>query len=83
MEKAKEIGINEEDLIRNKKKLYGENIKDFNSVEETARMFLSDYFKGVKSFDYLEKYDKVTKEYAEEILKNVFKEDKSVISIVK
>lgn len=46
-------------------------------------MFLSDYFKGINSFDYLEEYKSVTKEYTEQILKEVFKEDKMVVSIVK
>ena len=45
-------------------------------------MFLSDYFKGINSFDYLEEYNQVTKEFAEQILKDTFNEEKMVISIV-
>ena len=48
-----------------------------------ARMFISDYFKGINSFDYLENFSQVTKEYAENILKEVFNEEKMVISIVR
>ena len=46
-------------------------------------MFLSEYFKGINSFDYLEQYSSVTKEYTEQILKEVFDENKMVVSIVK
>ena len=75
-------GLNEEDFQRNKKKIYGEYITEYNSVEDTARMFLADYFKGVNSFDYLEEYNSVTKEYAEEVMKELLDTDKQVTSIV-
>ena len=45
-------------------------------------MFLVDYFKGINAFDYLEEYDNVTKEYAEQVLKQVLVMDKEVNSIV-
>ncbi len=82
IENAIKNGLNEEDFIRNKKKIYGDHIVEYNSVEETARMFLVDYFKGINSFDYLEKYEEVTKDYAEEVLKQVLTKDKEVTSIV-
>lgn len=83
LQNAKQNGLNEEDFLRNKKKLYGDYITEYNSVEETARMFMSDYFKGINSFEYLEKHKEITKEYAEKILKEVFVEEKEVNSIVK
>ena len=46
-------------------------------------MFLSDYFKGIDSFQYLEQYKEVTIEYVQQVLKEVFDEDKMVVSIVK
>ena len=46
-------------------------------------MFLADYLKGVNSFDYLEEIWKVDLEFLKEIIENVFKEDKMVISVVK
>ena len=82
IENAIKNGLNEEDFLRNKKKIYGDHIVEYNSVEETARMFLVDYFKGVNSFDYLEEYENVTKEYAEEVLKQVLDKNKEVTSIV-
>ena len=47
-------GVNENDFERTKKMIYGEYIKEYNDVVDISRMFLSDYFKGINSFDYLE-----------------------------
>lgn len=76
-------GIQKEDFERTKKKIYGEYIIEYNSISEIARMFLSDYFKGINSFDYLENYNSVTIEYAQQVLKDVFKEDMMILSIIK
>ena len=46
-------------------------------------MFLSDYFKGIISFDYIEEIEGINVEYLKQVLDNVFKEDKMVLSIVK
>ena len=82
IQNIKNQGINEELFIRTKKKIYGRYITDYNSVSSIGRMFLSDYFKGINSFNYLEEYKQVTKEAVEQILKEVFDENKMVISIV-
>ena len=83
IKKLKEQGINEEDLKRIKNMLYGLAVKEFNSVSSISRMFVTDYFKGINSFEYLETYKEVSKEYVEQVLNEVFKEEKTVISIVK
>ena len=44
---------------------------------------MGDYFKGINSFDYIESHKQVSKEYVEEILNEVFREDKMILSIVK
>ena len=54
----------------------------YNSVGDIARMFLSDSMKKINSFDYIEKYNEVTKEYAENVLKNVFKKENLVLSVI-
>ena len=46
-------------------------------------MFLADYFKGVNSFDYVEEIEHINKDELLLMLKDVFKEDKMVISIVR
>ena len=63
--------------------MYGSYVKEFNDVADIARMFMGDYFKGINSFDYIEMHKQVTKEFAEEILKEVFDENKMILSIVK
>lgn len=83
IEKTKQTGINEEDFNRIKNMIYGSYVKEYNSISDISRMFVTDYFKGINSFEYLENYEQVTKEYAEKILKETFNEGKTVISIVK
>lgn len=78
----KNNGLNIDDFERTKKAIYGSYVKVFNNVQEISTMFLADYFKGVNSLDYLEEYNAVTKEYTEEIMKNIFKEEQMVISTV-
>ncbi|MBR2786640.1 MAG: insulinase family protein [Clostridia bacterium] len=81
--RIKESGLDEEHFERMKRKIYGEYVTDYNSVSNIARMFLADSFKGINSFDYIEKFNTVTKEYAEQVLQNVFNEDMMGISIVR
>ena len=83
VEKFKTNGINEKDFNRMKKMVYGGYVKEFNDVVDEARMFLSDYFKGIISFDYIEEIEGINVEYLKQVLDNVFKEDKMVLSIVK
>ena len=75
--------INEKDVSRIKKKVYGEYVREYNDVTDISRMFLSDYFKGINSFEYLEEIVNINVEYLKQVLNDVFKEDKMVISIVK
>ena len=83
IENLKQNGIDEKIFDRVKKKMYGNYVTEFNDVADIARMFMSDYFKGINSFDYIENHKQVTKEYTEEILKEVFDENKMILSIVK
>lgn len=82
VKKLQKNGITEEDFERCKKKLYGNYVTEYNNIDSIARMFLADWMKGNNSFEYIEGYDQITKEYVEEILKNKFQEDKMIISIV-
>ena len=81
--KIKENGINKEDFERIKKMIYGDYVKEYNEVADIARMFLADYFKGINSFDYLEEIETINEQYTESILKNLFDEEKMVISVVR
>ena len=66
-----------------KKKVYGDYVIEYNSVADIARMFMADYFKGINSFDYIEKYDEITLEYTNEILNKIFNNENMVMSVVK
>ncbi len=83
VEKFKTEGIPKEDFERIKKMIYGGYVIEYNDAQNIARMFLADAMKGINSFDYLEEIDGITVEYLEQILKDVFKEEKMVLSIIK
>ena len=76
-------GLNEEHFNRLKKKVYGDYVVEYNSVGNIARMFLADSLKKINSFDYIEKFGEVTKEYTHQVLKNVFKKDNMAVSVIK
>ncbi len=76
-------GLNKEQFDRSRKKIYGDYVVEYNNVGDIARMFLADRMKGINSFDYIEKFNEVTKEFAEEVLKNVFKKKNMIMSVVK
>ena len=82
VEKYIKEGLSEEHFNRIKKKIYGDYVAEYNSVGDIARMFLTDSMKNINSFDYIEKYNEVTKEYAENVLKNVFKKENLVLSVI-
>ena len=90
MEEFAEYILNEEDLIAKEEIIYflapklGINFDKATIFKtEIARMFLTDYLRGICSFDYLEEIEGIDVEYLEQLLKDVFNEDKMVISIVK
>lgn len=82
IESMKENGLDEEHFNRIKKKIYGDYVVEYNSVGDIARMFLADNIKGINSFEYIEKFEDVTKEYAEKVLNEIFKDENEAISIV-
>ena len=82
IEEIKQNGINKEDFERTRKMIYGDYIKEYNSVSDIATMFLADYMKGINSFNYLEEYSSVTIEYVEQVLKEVFKSEYIALSVV-
>ena len=83
IKELKQNGVSQEDFESNKKMIYGSYVKEYNDVADIARMFLADYFKGINSFDYLEQIQAVNVEYLNQLLKDVFKEEKMILSIVK
>ena len=81
--KFKKDGINKEDLERIKKMMYGDYVREYDDVADISRNILSDYFKGINSFDYLEEIQGINEDILMQVLNEIFKEDKMVISIVR
>lgn len=76
-------GIEDKDFERIKKKIYGDFVKDYNDVSTIGNMALSTHFRGINLFDYFEEFNSIDKKYVENLLKEVFDENKKVISITK
>ena len=74
--------MDEKYFTRIKKKIYGSYVIEYNNVADISRMFLSDDFRGINSFDYIEQYNEVTLDYAKEILNELFDEKNMVLSVV-
>ena len=83
VENFKNNGINKEDLERIKKMMYGDYVREYDDVADISRNILSDYFKGINSFDYLDEIQGINEDVLMQFLKEVFQEDKMVISIVR
>ena len=81
--KLKDNGIKDEVFQRTKKRLYGEYAKLFNDATNIARIFTSDYFKGINSFRYIDAYQTIDKEYVQNVLNEHFDFENMAISIVK
>ena len=83
IEQLKQQGLDDEEFERARRKLYGDYVIEYNSVANIARMFLADTMKKVQSFDYIEEFETVTKEYTQNILNEMFKNENKVLSIIK
>lgn len=83
IEKMKAEDINEEAFLRIRKRLTGEFIRSFNSVDKIAHMFISNIMRDVNIFDYANEYAKVTKEDVKNALNKYFDMNKMAISIVR
>ena len=82
IEEVKSLGINLEDFEVTKRRIYGELVKDYNSVSTIATGFTANFFRNINSFDYFEEFESINKEYVEKVLKEVFVEEKKVISVI-
>ena len=82
IQKYKNNGINEDDFVRAKKKIYGELVKSYNDVSTIANSFLANYFKGINSFNYFEEFECIDKEYVQKVLNEIFNKNQRVISII-
>ena len=82
IKKLKQNGINEKEFEKAKRKIYGEYVRQFNEVDITSGLFVTNYFKGINPFEYVENYKTISKEYIENTLKEVFTMEKMVKSSI-
>ena len=80
--KRQKENLDVEHFERIKKKVYGDYVVEYNNISDISRMLLSDYFKGIESFDYIEQYETVTIEYTKQILQEIFDETKCIMSVI-
>ena len=83
IERVKRDGIDIQEFERIKKRLYGEFVKGYNDVQGIANDFLQNYFREINPLDYFEEFKALDKEYVMQVLKEVFKTEKRVVSVVK
>ena len=83
IQEMKNNDINVREFERIKKKIYGDYAVEYNNVADIGRMFTSDYIKGINSFEYMDKFEEIDAEYAKQVLKEIFTEDKMIMSVIK
>ena len=83
IQEMKNNDINVQEFERIKKKIYGDYAVEYNNVGDIGRMFTSDYIKGINSFEYMDKFKEIDAEYAKQVLKEIFTEDKMIMSVIK
>jgi len=79
----KENGIDEESFLRIKKRLLGDYIRQFNSVDKIAHMFMANIFRGVDIFEYVNAYQDISTGDIEKVMNKYFDFEKEAVSIVK
>ena len=55
--RLKNGGLNENECMRIKKVIYGKYLKNYNSVDKISHYFISNIFRNIKLFDFLEVYE--------------------------
>lgn len=83
IENMKKQPLNKEQFERIKKKIYGNYVTEYNGVADIGRMFVSDYIKGINSFEYLDKFNQIDESYIKQILNDIFVEEKTILSVIK
>ena len=82
IEELKEKGLDEDIFNRTKKMLYGGLVRTFNDPTVAARAFVTDYFKRISSFEFVDAYQNIDKAYVESVLNEHFNFDNMALSVV-
>ncbi len=76
-------GIDRDGFERLRRKLAGQALARFNSLEFIAHNFLAYLFRGIDLFDYLPVLDELKPEDAETTLRELTREDRHAVSIIR
>ncbi len=82
IENYQKKGLPEEDFERKRKKMMGEFLKSFNSLEFVANNYLAKFFQGVDMFDYLKVLEEITINDAEARMEELFTDDGLALSVI-
>ena len=80
LEKGK---ISTEEFERSRKTILGDIVCSFDDVEDIGRNFLTNKIRGVNYLQYADEIENITIEYVEKIQKEIFKKEKSILSVVR
>jgi len=79
---AHENGLDADSFKRAKNKIYGQRMRQLNSVENTAMLFMDLNFLGVHFRDYIKAIDSITLQECENWLADHFTEDHRALSVI-
>ena len=82
LQKIRQTGVSQEDFSRAKKVVLGDIIRLFNSVEQISNNFINALFRGASLFDAPELLSGITLEDCNEAAKQLFREEKMVLSVI-
>ena len=82
IDKLRDEGLSYNDFIREKRVIYAEFIKSFDSTESIANDLLTFAFEGSELFSYADMIQSVSFEDICEALKNAFDKDKITLSVI-
>ena len=83
IKQLKENGIDEDDFNRTKKCEYSDIVRSFNEVSGIGNMLVSQIFKGIEPFGYIDAVKGIDKDYILKVLSEIFDEKNMVISVIK
>ncbi len=79
----KEHGITDEDFDISRKRLYGQELRAFNDVDDLANDLVDCYFKNETLFDRIECYRTLTKADVEAAIRTGFDEENCSLSVIR
>ena len=79
---AKKTGLSPDDFEIARRKLYGDEVRSFEATDEIAEYALNTALTGDRLFDWFDTVRALTVETCNEVLRRLFDEDASAVSVV-